>query len=405
MTDVRFYCTVNMGLVKLCNANTLDVIHLDVQHIDTFVRADSMREGKYKYQVAKQKIMDLAKSLPEKAPLPNRNELSGQCGVSRVTLERAISELIGEGVLVSKDGSGTYLNPNLGKAGSEKGKSADNAPWALLVYSVTTGTAPNIVRGVEDFAERHGRSLIICNTDNDPQKEMDYLRRLCKQTISGIILIPGTHSMPDAEVFETLEKKGVAIAACSRQVPGYDFPGTFQNFFQAGFMATQHLLELGCRRIAYLATSRYSTIEDRLQGYLAALSQHNIQYPDDAAHDAFGLSNITENLEERIAEFLRSHPDTDGIYVFIDNLAVPLYAVMDRIGVKPGRDIRVVASDDSGFSKAFSTPLSTVDFPAYKMGASAAAQLHGLLSGDAAAESRHIVLSCELNARQSTIQQ
>lgn len=357
-----------------------------------------MREVKYKYQITKQKLIDYVGQLPENTPLPNRNVLAQQCGVARVTLERAISELIGEGVLVSMDGKGTYA---AAPAVSSPTACLFPSTWAILVYSMTKGTAPMIFRGVEDFTNEHDISLIVCNTDNDPQKEVDYLKKLCSRNVDGIILIPSTHSAPVGEVFDELEEKGISVVACSRQVPGYDFPGTFQNFFQSGFMATQHLLQLGCRKIAYFATSRYSTIEDRLQGYLAALDQHNFQHPEDPAHAAKGLSNITGDISELFESYLYENPETDGIYVFNDRLTVILYDVLKKLGRVPGRDIRVIASDDSGFSGAFSVPLSTVDCPTYDMGHSAAQQLFDLIQGKI--ENRHIVLRCELNARTSTL--
>ena len=110
------------------------------------------------------------------------------------------------------------------------------------------------------------------------------------------------------------------------------------------------------------------------------------------------------DFEERLTDFLRQHPDTDGMYVFLDHLAITLYEVMNKLGLALGVDIRVIASDDGGFSRAFSTPLSTVDYPAYKMGASVAQQLYSLIHGrDTGELPKHIILSCDLNARQSTL--
>ena len=67
-----------------------------------------MREKQYKYETTKLKLIEMAARLPAGTPLPNRNRLAEQCGVARITLERAISELIGEGILASYDGRGTY---------------------------------------------------------------------------------------------------------------------------------------------------------------------------------------------------------------------------------------------------------------------------------------------------------
>lgn len=367
---------------------------------------NAMREKQYKYEITKQKLIELAAALPEGAPLPNRNKLALQCGVARITLERAISELIGEGILASYDGRGTYAT---GRTAPEKPADREARPqldehlWGMLVYSVTKGYTPAILRGVEDFARQHGINLIVCNTDNDPQREVEYLKMLYQRSVSGIVVIPSTHSAPSWEVFEAIRQKGISVVACSRQVPGYNFPGAFQNFFQSGFCATQHLLEMGCRKIAYLATSQYCTIEDKLQGYLAALDQHNAQHPGDMAVQVPGLRRITGDIAELFESFLRENPDIDGLFVFNDRLCMTLYQVCRRMGLTPGKDIRVVSGENSGFCEAFGVPLSSVDIPVNRMGALAAEQLLALRAGAPEEEQQHIVLGAELHPRASSL--
>lgn len=366
----------------------------------------AMREKQYKYEITKQKLIELAAALPKGAPLPNRNKLALQCGVARITLERAISELIGEGILASYDGRGTYATglTKPSASGDRPGAAQlDEHLWGMLVYSVTKGYTPDILRGVEDFARQHGVNVIVCNTDNDPQREVEYLKMLYQRNVSGIVVIPSTHSAPSWEVFEAIRQKGISVVACSRQVPGYNFPGAFQNFFQSGFYATQHLLEMGCRKIAYLATSQYCTIEDKLQGYLAALDQHNAQHPDDPALQVPGLRRITGDIAELFRHFLEENPDIDGLFVFNDRLGMTLYQVCRQMGLAPGKDIRVVSGENSGFCQAFSVPLSSVDIPVYRMGALAAEQLLALRAGAPEEEQQHIVLSAELHARASSL--
>ena len=364
-----------------------------------------MESKQYKYQITKQKLCHMASELPAGAALPNRNKLAQQCGVARVTLERAISELIGEGVLASFDGRGTYVTEQPISFANNKMSHAslDEHIWGLLVYSVTKGITPGILRGIEDYAKEHGVNVIVCNTDNDPKREIEYLQMLCERNVAGIVVIPSTHSAPSWNVFEAIRNKGISVVACSRQVPGYNFPGAFQNFFQCGFCATQHLLEVGCRNIAYLARSQYCTIEDKLQGYLAALDQDNAQHPGDLAAGELGLRKITGDIGELFEHFLGEHPEIDGLFVFNDRLSMVLYEVMRKMGLTPGKDIRIISGENSGFCRAFGAPLSSVDVPDYKMGMLAAEQLFHIRSGVPEDECRHIVLSGELYARASSL--
>lgn len=369
-----------------------------------------MHKGLFKYEATKQKILEYIKTAPIEEPLPNRNALTRQFNVARVTLERAISELIGEGVLVSIDGCGTFISKDFDpnalanpSAYASQKQASHSKCWALLTYSVTKGITPQILRGVEDFANKHDISLIVCNTDNDPQKESKYLQRLIEQGVSGIVLIPSIHAIPNRQILDTIKESRVPLVACSRQISGHDFPGAFQNFFHAGYMATQHLLDQGCRNIAYLATARYCSVEDRLQGYLAALQQHNMRHASDPAHEAYGIGRDDGEIEMVFENFISNHPEIDGLYLFSDRLAEPVYAVLRRRKIKAGKDIRLIATEDSGFCSNFWVPLSTIDFPAYDMGMIAAEQLYLLLNGANESTLKREILSGTLNIRASSI--
>ena len=360
-----------------------------------------MRDTQYKYQIAKDKIKDIVSEMADGAPLPNRNLLAQQCGVARITVERAISELVGEGVLVSRDGLGTFRAPVKTDAENDSSGKA-NKIWALLGYSVTVGIMPFILRGIEDYANDHNISLIVCNTDNDVQKESTYLKRLVEQNISGIILIPNVNSMPDQEAFQAIRKKNIPMVACSRQVIGEDLPGAFQNFFYAAFMATQHLLSVSCRNIAYFASGNYYSVEDRMQGFLAALSQHNSVNPSDTVSYHVLHEKNEEGFEEKIAELLTEHPETDGILLGSDRLVLPLYNVMKKRGLTPGKEIRIISSEDSGFCRCFWVPLSSVSIPYYEMGKITAEQLYLLQNGENEKNLRREIISGEVIQRESS---
>lgn len=358
-----------------------------------------MREGHYKYQITKDKLISICEQLPEGKPLPNRNELAKQCGVARVTLERAISELIGEGVLVSIDGSGTYpaKNSPVSPNGQTEGK-----VWALLGYSVTVGILPYWIRGIEDFAYAHNISLIVCNTDNDSQKETNYLNRLVKQNVSGIILIPNIHTKTDQSAIDAIRAKKIPIVACSRQVPGENFPGAFQNFFHSGFMATQHLIDQGCRNIAYFSYDSYYSAEDRLQGFLAAIEQFNSMHDCEKAERGLLNGNSEEEFENAINAYLDDNPDTDGIFLGSDLIALPLYKILKKRNLVAGRDIKLIASEDSGCCRCFSVPLSVVQTPFYEMAQLTAQQLLMLQNGTDEELLKREIVSGRLVARESS---
>lgn len=358
-----------------------------------------MQHKQYKYETTKEKILEYCRNLDEGQALPNRNELSKQFGVARVTLERAISELVGEGFLISKDGSGTYPAK---KTGSTNPQNSAGRFWALLGYDVTKGLNAKILRGIEDYAYARNISLIVCNTDNDPQKESMYLKRLAESSVSGIILVPNVNSNSDFEAIQTLKEKRIPLVACSRQITGEDIPGAFQNFFYAGYMSVQHLIDLGCRHIVYIASDVLCSVEDRYQGCLAAAVQYNSTHKLAPVTCEIFREKDEEGIDVKIAEYIDSHPETDGMFLGSDRLALPLFNVMKKKGLYPGKDIRIIASEDSGFCSCFWVPMSVVENPSYEMAVMAAEQLYLMQNGECEKNLKREIMSGELILRESS---
>ncbi len=352
-----------------------------------------------KYNEVKEKLKaDLANLSPGEG-LPNRNALALRYGVARTTLERAISELIGEGVLVSRDGSGTYA--------AQCAPSAPSAPppataslWAILVSNILYDIYPPIVRGVEDFTNAHGINLVICNTDNENDKQDDYLRKLLDSGVSGVIVVPAISGALNTALLEELLRRGVSVVACVRPLGSYLTPGVYINSFQAGFMAVSHLIERGCRHIAYLSAPLYTSSYDRYQGYLAAHDERGIAH--DPALIAFGHDLHDESLGEGAAyELLRTHPEVDGVFAFNDRVACGVVAAMERLRLVPGRDIRLIGCDNTDICQSMPVKLSSIGFHASEVGEQSAQMLYSLQRGVVPAQ-LHAVVGTTLFVRETS---
>ena len=132
-----------------------------------------MKKKQYRYLQVKKELFDYIQGLPDQTRIPPRTELVERFHVTRTTVDRAISELIGKGYLTSKIGSGTYVVK--GKTSPlEPNQSIDN--WGLILPNIAKDSYPELVRAVEDVCCASMINLIICNTDNDSQKEYRYMR-------------------------------------------------------------------------------------------------------------------------------------------------------------------------------------------------------------------------------------
>ncbi|MBT1163313.1 MULTISPECIES: LacI family DNA-binding transcriptional regulator [Bifidobacterium] len=143
-------------------------------------------------------------------------------------------------------------------------------------------------------------------------------------------------------------------------------PSIVPDEHSIGFKATSHLLDAGCRRIAYVGTIHNMIAQPgRISGYMDALSSRNI------AFDPELMINVESGSDEaaRIPAFFDRHPDVDGFFCFNDTRAWSIYTEAIRRGLAIGKDIAVVGVDNHQvIAEALDPPLSTVELPHYEMG-------------------------------------
>lgn len=265
----------------------------------------------------------------------------------------------------------------------------------LLVPDITNPYFPAIARGVEDAAARAGYSVVLCNTDGDPDHEEDYIQFLRERQVDGLVLIA---SSPRAG---ELVARGDAppVVFVDRVPPGARADVVVVDNRRGMLEATRHLLALGHRRIGFVAGRVGSgTAEERLAGYLAALGEAGIA--PDSRYIAPG--DFTFQGGYQAARGLLSLPDRPTAVVAANDLmAVGVCRAALEAGLRIPRDLAVVGYDDIPMAELIHPPLTTVAQPTYQMGELAARLLMERLEGRAGPEPRRVVLEARLVVRES----
>ncbi len=358
-----------------------------------------MNGRSFKYTDIKEKLKTELSDMPAGACLENRNLLAQRYGVARTTLERAISELIGEGYLISREGSGTFVAPREEPA-ALPGRTERAPLWALLVSNILYDIYPPIVRAVEDVASDKGFSLIICNTDSLPHKQDEYVRKLMSTGVQGMVVVPAIGGEVCQPLWSEVFDRGISVVACVRPLGAYQTPGVYINSFQAGYLAGRHLVECGCRRIAYMSSALYSSSHERYQGLLTALQECGVPFDPELLTYEPGLHEADVGAQTAL-QLLAAHPDVDGIFAFNDRIAQGAVRAMARLGLTPGKHIKLVGSDDTDICQAMPVKLTSVGFGAYDMGQQAALALYELCMGRRPAQ-QHAVVGATLHVRNTT---
>jgi LacI family transcriptional regulator len=197
-----------------------------------------------------------------------------------------------------------------------------------------------------------GYHLVISHSSENAAEELANIELLVSRKVDGLIIASAQRSHA---AFKGLKTPFVLI---DRRVPGLDANYVGTNNDTVGFLATNHLIEQGCLRIAHLKGPPVSSAAGRLRGYRRALAQHHAKTRDELIVDAGHQDAAGYYAMQRL---LALTPRPDGIFCFNDPVAIGAMRAILEAGLSIPRDIAVIGVANMHNSDMLRIPLSTVD--------------------------------------------
>ncbi|MGE5607464.1 MAG: GntR family transcriptional regulator [Bacteroidota bacterium] len=300
--------------------------------------------------------------------IPSESELMKTFGVSRFTIREAIKELVQDGLLRTEQGKGTFVCQNT------KFKTLSNK-IALLSMSVNTYIFPEIANGVLSLIKDSDYQLILAHTEYSHEQEKQELLKLINQSIAGLIveLTLSAKPNPNLELFLQLKRMGVPIVQIDSKNDDLGSPYVILDDELGGYLAGQHLLNLGHRKAAVVYNSNHQPAVLRMQGFKRAMKEAGVIIPK---HWIKGFEHRQEvgidygyQMTEELLE-LSDRPT--AIFFFNDEHALEgCQAIWDR-GLNIPEDISVVGFDDSELANLSRVRLTTLSHPKADLGKIAA---------------------------------
>ena len=320
-------------------------------------------------------------------------DIARAAGVSPSTVSRALSNH----PRISEETATRIrrLATELGYTASLPARSLVTRHTATIGLVITYASDPflgRLVHGVEDAARGNGYSVYLISSHRDVEREEDILHSLYERRVTGIIV---TGSRIDAGYLQLCERFPVPVVLIN--CPDYPYSVSSDNQ-RGGYQATEHLVELGHRRIAYVANP-YSrgTDLDRLAGYKMALADHGIPSNEWLMVEGDGtLQGGVQAVQQLLA---LSQPPT-AILCFNDMTAMGVIHALSRVNKKVPPDCSVIGFDDLELAAYYCPPLTTVRQPTYRLGQRAMRILQELIEGQS--EVRTEILPAELVVRETT---
>jgi len=335
--------------------------------------------------------------------LPAEVDLARKLGVSRGTIRQALAALLKEGLLETVPGRGTFV--------SNQSSKPPAGLIGMVLPSVVRARNPELIAGAEQVVSQAGYSLLLGISGDERALETAQLERLYAQGAAGAIvyLVDGSFQIPE---LRAMIEREFPVVLIDRHIPGLPVDVVMMDNLNGGFLATQHLIEVGYRRVGYIGTDNISTssIVERMAGYRWALTQYGLD--PDASLVCTELRRLLswpprepekeEHNEQVLREFLLRADRPEAVFVCNDYVAFQVVLIAERLGLKIPDDLAVVGFDNVAYTDYFGVPLTTLEQPRHEIGVTAATLLLERIAGRRTQQSERIVIPTKLVIRRSS---
>lgn len=267
----------------------------------------------------------------------------------------------------------------------------------MIIPDVTNPFFPAVVRGVEDVAYKRSFRVVLCNTDNDPHKEISYLNELRSYRPAGLLVIPAAESHIAAEL-RSVAASGPPVVCIDRRPSGWNGDVVTVANEAGSYAATQHLLRMGHERLAVITGPMHLTnAVERLKGFRRALSEAGLSIEPEYIQEA---RFNRESGYQAALRLLRMLPRPTAIFACNDLMALGVFLAARELRLTCPDDLSIVGFDNLDFAEFTAPALTTVHQPGYQLGATAARLLLERIDG-LKQRPKKIILETELKVRHS----
>lgn len=261
---------------------------------------------------------------------------------------------------------------------------------ALILTDITNPFWTRVARGVEDVARQAGYSLILCNTDENEQIQIEYVHLLLRKQVDGLLLVPSRNG---AALVEMIRQQQVPVVVLDRRIPGVAVDVVRGDSEGGAYLLTRLLLQAGHRRITLLGGPEdVPTASDRAAGFQRALKEAGCQADGQVISGEYSyLSGIA-----MARQALAGSPRPTALFAGNNLIATGAIRAVQAAGLSIPEQVSLVCFDDFAPELLVEPFFTTAVQPAYELGSLAARLLLDRLSGRISTDPQEIVLPVEI---------
>lgn len=265
----------------------------------------------------------------------------------------------------------------------------------LVISDIQNPFFTSVVRGIEDAAYERGYSLVLCDSDEDPEKERLYVDVMRAEGVAGVILATTSQAI---QHIRNLLAHNIPVVAIDRRIKDRRVDSVLVANAKGAFLAVQHLLHLGHQRIGMVSMRSIPTGRERQSGYLRAFRRCGVRASRRMLRTGVPKP---EGGYESARELLRLEPRPTALFVDNNMMMLGALEAIRDCGLSVPEELSVVGFDDVPWATLLHPALTVVAQPTHELGRKSVEQLLERLDQPGKPVS-HVLLMPELIVREST---
>ncbi|AYL96172.1 LacI family DNA-binding transcriptional regulator [Mucilaginibacter celer] len=327
----------------------------------------------------------------------NIKKLAAELNLSAATVSRALrdSHEIGAAtkarVMEMARKMNYVANPSASNLRSHKSKTI-----AVIVPEIANSFFSQAINGIEEIARAHNYHVLIYQTHENVEAENAFIRSLLSGRVDGILISIASGTSESRNYKDVLPV--LPLIFFDRVCEDIEAIKITTNDYQSSYTATKHLIENGCKKIAYLKAIDHTPAgKNRIAGYVNALKDSEILFDERLMIDT---RSEQENVE--LIKNLLQTQKPDGLIASIEELSLPCYYACRELSLKIPTDVKIISFSNLKTAGILNPSLTTIAQPAFEMGRTAAGILFKILNRKEVELNQTLVLDSELVVRDST---
>lgn len=265
----------------------------------------------------------------------------------------------------------------------------------VIVPRVSSNATSQGVDGLSEIFEQSGKQVLLANSRLEAGKEIPYIELFNQKRVEGILMF-ATHI--NDELVTAIKRSKAPVVLIGQDGSSYNIPSVIHDDYRVGYCAAEQLHQAGCRSVGFLGVQSEDIAVDRqrFEGFSNALKHLGISSPQFHSQGQFTI----DSGREEMSKLLDDKVPVDGVFCATDRIAIGAIQAITAVGLKPGKDIKVIGVGNDEMASVVTPGLSTFDYAFAPAGSNAAKMLLEIIEQGRSQVSK-LVLGFDWVGRQS----